>query len=493
MSRRWQNEVSKSLRDYMAPIIIIWIVLIIVLNFIFSWDENKKINNSVNTALSVEMKDSSKWEVTFSNGSKKDISSWEDFKLSKWEKIWVSEGNILLKDNSWNTFNLSKNWEFAYSNDDKNSSYVLYSANLWVKTSSGVNIDMRYANISSKWNSVFNLTQNEIASTIYVVSWNVEVKTLALKQTILTKWEQISIMRTNTNDSTYDLETVKEKIDQTDEWFLFNWWDKKLSSNDNNISSSWIISLNWSGNILSWSELISSNEVISFDNLSDEMIIKDSKLEITWKLLNDNIYKIDINWNIATLDNDEKTFQVDLNITKKVEDIVYKVYDDTLRVLQKWVITVYYDWWEENTQNNNSNTPLADVKNYSISKSPLYTIISPTKNPYTTTENVVRLEWRVPAKTVAKIFVNDFQLKKFPAYWSYWYYFANTDFGNLKTGVNMYEIKYFDSEDKILYTNNFVIIKEEPVIQTTNSNTWVNETNQTPVIETSSWTEVIPQ
>gem|GEM_PF-2439675 len=35
----------------------------------------------------------------------------------------------------------------------------------------------------------------------------------------------------------------------------------------------------------------------------------------------------------------------------------------------------------------------------------------------------------------------------------------------------MYEIKYFDSEDKILYTNNFVIIKEEPVIQTTNSNT----------------------
>jgi len=120
MSRRWQNEVSKSLRDYMAPIIIIWIVLIIVLNFIFSWDENKKINNSVNTALSVEMKDSSKWEVTFSNGSKKDISSWEDFKLSKWEKIRVSEGNILLKDNSWNTFNLSKNWEFAYSNDDKN-------------------------------------------------------------------------------------------------------------------------------------------------------------------------------------------------------------------------------------------------------------------------------------------------------------------------------------------------------------------------------------
>ncbi len=474
MSRRW-NSASKTLRDYMAPFVIVWIVFLIILNYLFSWWWEEQQNNTLNTSLSIEVSDWWKWILTLSNWDKKDVLKWEDIKLSKWEKLSVVEWNIITKDNLWNVFNLSKLWELRYASEW--TKYVLFSADLWVQSKTDLSLDMRYATVSSKTNSVFNLSQNEVASTVYVVDGTVEVKTLAWKIVVLWKWEKISIMRTNTNDSTFDAESQKWQIDdyiKTDSWFLANWWDKILSSSISSQTSSWELSLIWSWETMSWNTLsdISSNESIYFDNLTDEMILKESKLDITWKIQNENVYKIDINWQIASINNDTKTFEVSLKLSSKVEDIVYKVYDDWLRVLQKWVITVYYDWWTEVKETTTTNTStLANVKNISISKSPLYTIISPSKNPYNTTENLVKIEWNVPPKTVAKIFVNDFQLKKFPSYWTYWYYFANTDYDNLKPWINMYEIKYFSWDDKLLYTNTVVIVKEESKENTSSWNT----------------------
>lgn len=71
MWRRDNNNVSKSLRDYMAPIVIIWVVWAIVLNYIFSWETKETTTNWVNTTLSVEIKDWSTWILTLANGSKK--------------------------------------------------------------------------------------------------------------------------------------------------------------------------------------------------------------------------------------------------------------------------------------------------------------------------------------------------------------------------------------------------------------------------------------
>ena len=113
---------------------------------------------------------------------------------------------------------------------------------------------------------------------------------------------------------------------------------------------------------------------------------------------------------------------------------------------------------------SSTETPasLAGVENYSLSKSPLYTIISPKSNPYITTENNVRIEGAVPARTVEKIVINDFQLQKFPKYGTYWYYFANEEFGNLKEGLNIYKIQYFGADNKIIFENTFTIVKEAP-------------------------------
>jgi len=42
------------------------------------------------------------------------------------------------------------------------------------------------------------------------------------------------------------------------------------------------------------------------------------------------------------------------------------------------------------------------------------------------------IEGLVPAGKVTKIDVNDFTLTKFPRFGTYWKYYANTEYGNLK-------------------------------------------------------------
>jgi hypothetical protein len=58
--------------------------------------------------------------------------------------------------------------------------FTLYSSDLFVNTSSSMVFDLKYMKVSSSGeNQVFNLTQNEVSSTIYVVSGNVEVQNSA--------------------------------------------------------------------------------------------------------------------------------------------------------------------------------------------------------------------------------------------------------------------------------------------------------------------------
>lgn len=72
-----------------------------------------------------------------------------------------------------------------------------------------------------------------------------------------------------------------------------------------------------------------------------------------------------------------------------------------------------------------------------------FRIISPTENPYKTTDNIVRIEGRVNKGVVKYITINDFKLSKFPQLGTSWYYFANKDYGTMNDGINLYTIKYY--------------------------------------------------
>lgn len=91
-----------------------------------------------------------------------------------------------------------------------------------------------------------------------------------------------------------------------------------------------------------------------------------------------------------------------------------------------------------------------------------FQIVAPTENPYKTTENVVRMEGRLPKGAVKYIAINGFRLSKFTQFGTYWYYFANKDYGTMNDGINTYEIKYYGENDEVIKTSQFIIVKEAP-------------------------------
>lgn len=483
--RNNNNKVLKTFKDYLVPIVIVFVILLLVINNLFSSEETTT-NTATNVALDVSLwvPDTEAYIV---------YSWWNKTKLDgkvamyKTEKLQVVNWSLNIKDKD-NNLSLNKLWELRYNED---WGYTLYSSDLWVKTNSWINIEMRYGKVSSNTNSVFSLSQNEVASTVYVVSWIVQIQNLAWKTATLQKWEKLVIMRNNANDENSDLSLSKEQIDdyiKTDDWFVKNNWSYYLSSSTTSTwtTSSWSLANSWI--VSTWSvSLWASNlgSYISFNNLYDEMEVNSKTIDIDWSILSDLVFRIELNGKETTINNTSKTFSLKwLKLDSKTNDLVYRVYDDWNKLLYKWVITVY----STNLSDSNSNSPsstLAQVENYPITSSPLYQILSPKVNPYTTTEDVVRIEWTVPSWTVEKIIVNDFELKKFPKYWSYWSYFANSDFGNLMQWVNIYKIQYFGAEGKLIYENNFTIIKE---VKKAEASTWTLETTTGSNTETSTWT-----
>ncbi len=97
-------------------------------------------------------------------------------------------------------------------------------------------------------------------------------------------------------------------------------------------------------------------------------------------------------------------------------------------------------------------------------------ITSPKTNPFATTESYVRVQGTVPANTVQYIIVNDFRLQRYVPNSTTWYYHANADIGTMKDGMNLYTIKFYDANNKLLYTQLFTIIKDNPQSPSSSSN-----------------------
>jgi hypothetical protein len=85
---------------------------------------------------------------------------------------------------------------------------------------------------------------------------------------------------------------------------------------------------------------------------------------------------------------------------------------------------------------------------------------NPKENPYRTTEKSVTVSGIVPKNQVAYITVNGFRLKKFVPGSTSWYYYANITYATMREGFNLYEIRFYNSDNTLLSTQAFTIIKE---------------------------------
>ena len=448
MVRNRRNSFSKTIKDYIVPII--WLLLIIILIFSFfsgsSSNDNTSIENQVWIDVTLDS-DSSEAYIIYPWDNKKQIE--QNIGLYKWEKVIVKNWTVSLEFPSVWTMSLNKIWELKYN---ENGELFLFSSDLWVNNTSPMDVNMRYW-IAKLWeNSVVSITQNEMWSTVYLITWFAEVSNISGRSTVLAKWQKITVPRQNATSNDVDLSLLKESIDdyfKSSDWFIknngeFYLWEDVITSSSN--SSTW------------WK--VVSSSFISFDNLSDESSVKSSSLDITWKYNLEGLSKLTLNWLSASLNKDTKTFSFKWFILEnRLNDLVFKVYDEGDNVVKKYIYTVYYDSWVDNS----SVSSWFQVTNFEIDASDFKFSSPSTTWTYTTYDNFVTIKWVTPIKTVSKVSVNGYTLKSFN--WTSWRYHARSDYNNLKDGTNIYEVKYYGSNNDLVYTNYFTIIKKKLAVK----------------------------
>lgn len=466
-SSRGQRNPQKNIKDYILPIISVVFILALFISVLSGWDD-KKTNTVVNNDL---IKISLIWEkaeayLTFPGWSKEKID--DSIKnINIWEKVEVKEGNLKLDlGDKWKLL-LNKLWELKL-NDDK--SFTLTSSDLWFEANSEQKVSLSYLNASITAGSVVNFTQNEVSNSVYVLKWTVKINNLSWNSTNLTAWNYLSLMMNESNNPSLDLATKITKIDdytKTDEWFKQNWWLEYLNSIDLSTSMSWTTST-WvvSSGSLSVSSATntdssltnsSTSNYINIEFPKDEYVSDTSTINIKWIVLDPNVSKIAFDYDKAVISN--WAFEIkNFILRSKTNDVVYRIYDANNNLVQKWVVTVYYTNSPKDDETEASTNKLW-LENYTLKPSE-FSFISPKENPYTTNEDVVMIEWRVPAKRVWKVVINWFALTKFVSGGTYWKYFANSSTDNLKEWLNLYKVEYYGTDWKFLYSNVFTIIKK---------------------------------
>lgn len=458
-SRR--NKVKKTIKDYLIPIVWIFIIIIILYSVFSWWDDNttttKTLTGVTNSKVVVKLDDAeSEAYIMVENTDKKLISS--EANLEPTQKLVVKEWTTTVEVNWIGTFKLNKMWELEL---DKNSQFKLTSSDLWIDAKKWFTIDTIYTKVKiSAW-SIISLNQNEALSTVYVISWSAEVSNLAWKKTLLWNLQKLTISNQDASNKDVDLALSKDNIDEffkNSVWYVKNNWDSFLSGSL--LSSSWST---WS-TVSTWTL---STSLLELDDLRDEIVLDTSKVALSWKYYNDFVSSITLDWVKAKLNTELKTFSFGtVTLTKKENDLVFKLYDTDGNVISKVVYTIYYNWpiiQETTPSTTTADTTLTTVKNYKVDWSK-FIFTAPGASPYTTTETFVTIRWQTPS-WVSKVIVNWHQLSSFD--WSTWRYHASVGADNLKDGTNVYEVKYYGDNWKLIYTNSYVIIKKSSAIETT--------------------------
>ncbi len=469
--RRHGISFQKKIKDYIVPIV--WVILVLILIFsIFWWDDQNNQNNNENQVwLEINLEDEFSEAVIEYAWWNRETYEWES-DLYKWEKILVREGRVKISNvENWVDFNISRLWEILYVDDWL---YNHSSWEVWLDTEKPVDVNMNFAKLKVWENSHLSLSQNEVSSTVYLVSWFVEVSNLAWRNTVLTWWEKITISRTDAWDDSIDLSLLKDSLDQfflRSDWYILNNWSSYLNSGEEWETWSWETSsweLSWTWEYAPTLTTNGWNRYLSFNNLIDESNVSSSSIDIRWSYNEDIVTDFTVNWVSADLNSQEWTFELTwINTSDRVNDLVFKVYDDSNSIVSKFVYTVYYsDGQSSSNTNSDGWTWGFDVKTFDADWGD-FTFTSPTiTNTYNTTDSFVTIRWQVFDERVDRVTVNGYELSSFN--WSTWRYHADVNYNNLANGTNIYEIKYF-SWDNLVFTNYYTIIKSE----SSASNSWV--------------------
>ena len=203
----------------------------------------------------------------------------------------------------------------------------------------------------------------------------------------------------------------------------------------------------------------SNGQVITVTAPQDEATVKGTSVDVEGRVWSDSVTKVIINEHEALLDSSTHSFVYhDLPLSGQKVDIVYRAYGTGGTIIGKGLLTVYVN------NKDSKSKPKPTVTTYPLSNKD-FVITSPKDNPYKTTDDTVRVDGTVPVDTVDHITINDYPLKSFASNGTKWHYFANKDTGNFNTGINLYTIKYYSVDDRLLYTSLFTIVKDDTSLE----------------------------
>lgn len=450
------NSFWNKIKDYIIPIV--WCVLIIFLvYFCFKKPVNNPKIEENQTGITITKTTEDSAIITYLNGTKKDIEGVNT--LYKTEKITVWNWNIKLSNEDV-SFNLNKLWELSYL---ENWNFSLQSGELWVDSNSEVVVEMRFAKVKIHWNSHVSLSQNEVNSSIYVVSGTAEVSNLVWKNTILVWNEKIDISRGDASLEKVDFSLKKEPLNEyflKSNWFILNKWAEFMASTwATEEAKTWETST-WNTES-KWFSATWPSKYLTFSNLLDESNVSSSVISISWYYDKDEVSKIEVNWITAVLDSKLWSFKIDwVSVWEKENNLVFKVFDLNEDLLEKTLFTVYNDLAtnRQTIQNQIQNQAETTANVFSVDWSKFAFTAPTSATTYTTYETFVTIRWLVSAPNIDKVTVNGFSLKSFN--WKTWRYHANMDYQTLSNWTNIYKIKYY-SGNTLVYENFFTIIKKE--------------------------------
>ena len=325
--------------------------------------------------------------------------------------------------------------------------FQLENSELWARERAGnATFKMSYLDVVPDAGSVVDLFQNQVASTVYVVAGSATVGGKGGTGTV-TAGNKVTVL---SGDAAGDPSAKQEPIDdafRTSAWFTANGGAAAMAGGQTAGTGSMAPAMSGEAGTRPAAG-------VTFDYPTDELTVEAATVDVSGTA--PRAAQVVVAGKSVAVDAATRKFTVaGVALAEGANDLVWKALDAEGTTLDKGVLTVYAP------KKKASAAGLPNkVVSYPISDKD-YKILAPAGNPYTTSEDFVKISGQVPAGVVDHITVNDFQLQKsFRKGGTSWYYFANKEFGTLGDGLNLYKIRYYAADGKLLLESLFTIVRE---------------------------------
>lgn len=395
--------------------------------------------------------------ITMSNNSKIRIDGPEKLFASD-KSVSVESGGMARAENDQMSIDIDGNTEVRYTSTSPTENAISITKwRAWVSSkTSPIVTQLKNFSVRIQAGDIVFVEQNNAYSIAYSIKWLSLISTSRGTHT-LEPGNRIMIGASDlvSTDPLASLAgPIDENIMQNPIFIRNNGLDFLNQLNkipQNSMTSSWSGNQPWE-----WTGSLNSNkwQYVVINDPLDGSIARGTTISVMGKILSREVKRITLNDKDASISpvNESFIFQW-LPVEKDITNIVYKAYDANNSLLEKWVTVVFGQKWAKN-----SGVTLVP-NNFPLSNKD-FKITFPTENPYKTTDSLVKVQWSVPKDTVAYIVVNDYRLQKFIPNSTVWYYYANTDTKSMVDGINLYTIKFYGSDDSLLYSQLFTIVKE---------------------------------